>query len=167
MCRSGWSAPAGPAITPHASPGWSRRACAMIASTNSRAMVSTVHSLSCGGALPGHPRRPPMTADLILHGGVVHAVAGPFSQPGAAPTAVAVRGGRIIAVGRDDEIHTHAGPRTHLVDLGGGALVPGFQDAHCHPVSGGLERTRCDLDVARNQESYLAAIGAYAAANPQ
>jgi predicted amidohydrolase YtcJ len=106
-------------------------------------------------------------ADLVIHGGVVHAVAGPFAQPRAGVTAVAVRAGRILAVGGDDEIHTYAGPGTRLVDLRGGTLLPGFQDAHCHPVSGGLERSRCDLDVTRTEAAYLAAIAAYARANPE
>ena len=36
-------------------------------------------------------------------------------------------------------------PATEVVDLAGGLLLPGFPDAHVHPVQGGLERLRCDL----------------------
>ena len=38
---------------------------------------------------------------------------------------------------------------TEVVDLAGGMLLPGFVDAHVHPVQGGLERVRCDLSEAR------------------
>jgi predicted amidohydrolase YtcJ len=55
---------------------------------------------------------------------------------------------------------------TEVVDLAGGLLSPGFTDAHVHPIQGGLERLRCDLSEHGTREAYLAAIGAYALANP-
>jgi len=48
--------------------------------------------------------------------------------------AVAVAGGQIAAVGPDAELAALAGPDTDVVDLAGGLLLPGFQDAHVHPV---------------------------------
>src|SRR5690242_21949980 len=48
MKRSGRSDPSGPARIPHASSGWSRRACATIASTRSRCIRSTPPILGCG-----------------------------------------------------------------------------------------------------------------------
>lgn len=74
---------------------------------------------------------------------------------------VAVRSGRIVAVGED--LTDLAGSR---VDLAGGLLLPGFVDAHIHPVQGGLERQRCDLSAASGRSAYLRTISAYAAANP-
>ena len=53
-----------------------------------------------------------------------------------------------------------------VVDLAGGLVAPGFVDAHVHAVQGGLERIRCDLSGLHEREDYLAAIAAYAAANP-
>lgn len=79
------------------------------------------------------------------------------------PGAVAVEGGRIVAVGPEDEV---AAPGQHLVDLGGGLLAPGFVDAHVHPIQGGLERLRCDLSAGRTREEYLATIAAYSATHP-
>ncbi len=55
---------------------------------------------------------------------------------------------------------------TEMVDLAGGLLSPGFTDAHCHPVDGGLERLRCDLSELSTREQYLAALKQYADANP-
>src|SRR4051794_24601702 len=169
MNRSGRSLPAGPATTPHASSGWSRRACATIASTISRVMVSTPHSLSWRpGLLPTwrrtHRHGGVMTADLVLHGGVVHAVAGPWA--GRAATAVAVTGGKIVAVGSDAELRALVGLSTQVVDARGGMIPPGFQDGHAHPPSGGLERMRCDLSGTRDAAGYLKIISEYAAAHP-
>ncbi len=53
------------------------------------------------------------------------------------------------------------------VDLAGGLLLPGFVDAHVHPVQGGLERVRCDLSEAHTREDYLRIVGEYAAAHPE
>jgi predicted amidohydrolase YtcJ len=80
--------------------------------------------------------------------------------------AVAVRGGRIAAVGHEARIRDLIGPGTEVVDLKGRLLLPGFQDAHVHPVFGGLTMNRCDLSEAETQEESLATVAAYAAANP-
>jgi hypothetical protein len=79
---------------------------------------------------------------------------------------VALQGERIVAVGTDDEILALRGPRTQVRDLRGGMLLPGFQDAHVHPVSGGVELLQCALLELGSLEGYLAAIAAYASAHP-
>lgn len=78
--------------------------------------------------------------------------------------AVAVTDGRISAVGHD--VSHLIGPDTEVVDLAGGLLVPGFQDAHVHPVWGGLDMLRCDLSALATQEEYLARIAEYAREHP-
>src|SRR3990172_5791396 len=102
-------------------------------------------------------------ADLVLRGGAVHTVdpARPRAQ------AVAVRGGRIVAVGTDADVGEHMGPRTRVVELRGRTLLPGFQDAHVHAVTAGLDRLRCDLRGADDADAYLARIVEYAAAQPE
>ncbi|MBV9920460.1 MAG: amidohydrolase family protein [Pseudonocardia sp.] len=50
-----------------------------------------------------------------------------------------------------------------IVDLGGGLVSPGFTDAHCHPIQGGLERRQCDLTGGATREDYLELVAAYAA----
>ncbi|MBL7496163.1 amidohydrolase [Frankia sp. CNm7] len=99
-------------------------------------------------------------ADLVFIGG-------PVFTADAARTrthAVAVRGGRIVAVGRDAE--ALVGSSTEVVDLAGKLLVPGFQDAHVHPAWGGLDLLRCHLGGAHDRAGYLAAVAAYARAHP-
>jgi len=77
-------------------------------------------------------------ADLVLTGGAVYTVdaARTWAQ------AVAIRGGRIAAVGTDAEMRPHVGPRTEVVNLRGRMVLPGFQDAHVHASGGDLERGR-------------------------
>ena len=77
------------------------------------------------------PRSDP--ADLILLNGRVYTVNA--AQPWA--EGVAVRGGRIVAVGRNADVRVHAGPQTRTIDLGGAFVVPGFNDAHVHIDSTG------------------------------
>jgi len=102
-------------------------------------------------------------ADVILAGGHVYTV--DPSRPWA--RAVAVRHGRILAVGDDADVRPHAGPRTEVVDLDGRLLLPGFQDAHVHPPQGGVEMLRCDLTGERTRAGFREVIARYGAANPE
>jgi predicted amidohydrolase YtcJ len=105
-----------------------------------------------------------MTADLIFRGGPVFTA----STTRHRASAVAVRGDRIIAVGhdRDTWVADLTGPDTEVVDLAGRLLVPGFQDAHVHPVWGGLDLMRCNLADDVTADAYLSRIRAYAQAHP-
>jgi predicted amidohydrolase YtcJ len=81
--------------------------------------------------------------------------------------AVAITDGRIAIVGTDDDVRQAIGPSTEVVDLAGRMLVPGFQDAHVHPVSGGLDMLQCNLHDLSTADEYLAAIQAYADTHPE
>jgi predicted amidohydrolase YtcJ len=75
---------------------------------------------------------------------------------------VLVRDGRIVSVGGADRT-----PGAEVVDCGGALLLPGFVDAHVHPVQGGLERLTCDLSgLPIDRGAYLAHVGSYAASRP-
>ncbi len=100
--------------------------------------------------------------DLVLHGGAVFD--GERLVDGA--TAVAVEAGRVVAVGSDDQVRAAVGPAREVVDLRGRLVLPGFTDAHVHPVQGGVERLGCDLTGASGAEEALARVRAYAAAHP-
>jgi predicted amidohydrolase YtcJ len=52
--------------------------------------------------------------------------------------AVAIRDGRIVAVGSTDEVRKSAGAATKVVDLGGRTVVPGLMDSHIHAIRAGL-----------------------------
>ena len=100
--------------------------------------------------------------DLIFTGGWT------FTAASNAPErlGVAVSDGRIKAIGPEADICAMATENTRVVDLEGALLIPGFQDAHIHPVSGGLELLQCNLTEAGSAEDTLATIADYAAANP-
>ncbi|SDT58579.1 amidohydrolase [Actinoplanes derwentensis] len=95
------------------------------------------------------------TADLILLADRIHTLAGDGS-----PTAVAVGGGVITAVGDRCDVRDWCGPDTEVVDLGAATVTPGLVDGHFHPVMGiGLTRG-VDLSSVRtinDLESTLAA----------
>jgi predicted amidohydrolase YtcJ len=101
-------------------------------------------------------------ADLVFTGGPVFTANSVRSRAGS----VAVKDGRIIAVMPGDAADL-VGPRTEIVDLKGRMLLPGFQDAHVHPVWGGLDMLRCDLAAYGTAPEYLDAIGTYVAAHPE
>jgi hypothetical protein len=70
----------------------------------------------------------PTPAERIIRGGPIVTV-NP-AQPAAA--AVAIAGGKIVAVGTEAEVMAWKGPGTVVTDLGGKTLVPGFVDGHSH-----------------------------------
>ncbi len=103
--------------------------------------------------------------DLILHGGAVIPMAGPPSAaaPGVPADAIAIGDGRVVAVGPGRDILALAGPATRLVDLGGAAVLPGFQDQHAHPLVEGLQAAWLDLTAAPDVAGAMRLLSAAAA----
>src|SRR5262252_8628497 len=89
--------------------------------------------------------------DLVFHNGTVFD--GRQFLP--AGTGVRVRSGKITAVGPPGP-PGGAAP----VDLAGGTLLPGFIDAHVHPVFAGDQLRRCDLREASTASGYVALVAA-------
>src|SRR5215831_17227042 len=81
--------------------------------------------------------------------------------------AVAVLGGRIVAVGSNAEIDAWRGPSTHVIDAGGKLLLPGFNDAHVHFVSGGRQLDAVDLNDATSPEEFVRRIAEQAKKTPK
>ncbi len=118
-----------------------------------------------------------MQADLVFTGGTSYTpdqsrrrLVPVTMAPGGPPaSAVAVQAGRIIATcgdAADRSIADLIGPKTEVVQLGGGALLPGFQDAHVHPAFAGVTMIGCNLIGATTRSEALDRISAYAAAHP-
>lgn len=105
---------------------------------------------------------PQLHADTVFVGGPVFTAdaARTFSD------GVAVAGGRVLALG-EQAARELTGARTEVVDLRGRLLVPGFVDAHAHPVFAGLELQQCDLTGAADGAACLDLIAGYAAAHPE
>ena len=102
-------------------------------------------------------------ADLLFTGGAVFTGTG---QP-LHGHAVAVSGGRITAVVPEADAAAHVGEHTRVVRLDGALLSPGFQDAHVHPISAGVELLMCNLTEATDAADAIATVNAYADANPE
>jgi predicted amidohydrolase YtcJ len=78
---------------------------------------------------------------------------------------VAVRAGRVAAVGPEGAVAGLRGPSTRVLRLDGGLVLPGFADAHVHTAAGGLELAQCDLHGVEPGE-YAATMARYAAGHP-
>jgi predicted amidohydrolase YtcJ len=101
-------------------------------------------------------------ADLVLLDGRIATMDSARSWA----SGLAIRDGRIAEVGTDSAVRLHVGRRTRVIELRGRTVTPGFQDAHVHPVHGGLNRLRCDVSEARGREAVLAAVADYTRAHP-
>lgn len=71
------------------------------------------------------------TADLVFHNATVWTVSDKLPPA----QAVAVKGGKILAVGADEAVLKHRGPETRVLDLKGAFVLPGFIDSHVHVAS--------------------------------
>ncbi|HEX2315181.1 MAG TPA: amidohydrolase [Thermomonospora sp.] len=81
-------------------------------------------------------------ADLIVRGRILTLDA---FRPRA--RALAVRAGRIVAIGEPDDVADLRGPRTHVIDAGDGCVLPGFVEAHGHFIGDGLMHAGALVDI--------------------
>jgi predicted amidohydrolase YtcJ len=88
---------------------------------------------------------PNASPDAIFTNGDIYTQATP-----ARAQALAVRDGRIVAIGTNDEIRKLKGSHTQVVDLGGHFVMPGFNDAHCHLQAAGFEQMNVNLVGAQS-----------------
>lgn len=100
-------------------------------------MMTAAFASGCGnGPSPDY-------ADLILIGAeVVTQAESPHPAP---PTAIAMAGGKIMAVGSDALILETKGPETRIIDLDGATVIPGLVDSHCHLYGLGKSLAQIDL----------------------
>lgn len=81
--------------------------------------------------------------------------------------AVAIAGNRILAVGPEAEIDAFSGPDTHVIDAGGGTVLPGFNEAHMHIFGGSAELSELSLAGVKGFDALEKAVKAYAAEYPE
>jgi hypothetical protein len=79
-----------------------------------------------------------MYADLVLRGGKIITI----DEAESTAQAVAVKYGRIIAVGKDGDVKPLVGPSTKVIELKGRAVIPGLMDSHSHMADEGAGRIR-------------------------
>ena len=102
-------------------------------------------------------------ADLIVTNAKIWTVdkAHPTAQ------AVAILGDRIVAVGSNADVNVWRGHDTKVIDAGGKLLLPGFNDAHVHFVSGGLQLESVQLNDATSKQEFVRRIAAQAKKTPK
>jgi len=98
---------------------------------------------------------------VVLNGRVYTGGAG-----GAFAEALAIRGNTVLKVGTNRQIKRLVTRGTRTVDAHGGAVIPGFNDAHLHLISGGLGLQQANLLDATTIEEVAATIRAFAQAHP-
>jgi predicted amidohydrolase YtcJ len=96
--------------------------------------------------------------DLVLVNGKVWT--GDQARPWA--EAVAIRDGKIVAVGTTAELRSRSPSGTKLIDLGGALALPGFIDSHTHFLAGGFALKSIQLRDAKSREDFVARIAAKA-----
>jgi hypothetical protein len=121
------------------------------------ALVLTTGLAGCARQGHGGP-----AADLIVHGGAVWT--GEAAQPSA--QALAILGDRIVAVGSTRDVDAWRGPKTRVIEAANRLVLPGFNDAHVHFLSGGLGLENINLKDAPSREEFARRIAEKAAAVP-
>jgi len=114
------------------------------------ALFASLAAFACESATPA--------AELVFTGGRIHTVDAALPEA----QAFAVRDGRFVFVGSNAGAQAWIGADTRVIPLDGRLVLPGFIDAHVHPLSGyGLQ-----LDGVTTVKDVFDRIGAYAASHP-
>ncbi len=111
---------------------------------------------------PTHADKPGLAADLIILNAKVHTM--DQNQPVA--EAIAIYGNRIVAVGSTKEIRKLVGSNTKQIDAKGQLVLPGFNDAHTHFMSGGFQLSSVDLRDANTPQEFAERIRDFAVKLP-
>jgi hypothetical protein len=98
-----------------------------------------------------------LMADMVLFNGKIFTVdaAQPWAQ------AAAIRDGKFVAVGKEEEVKKLIGKETQVIDLRGRLALPGFNDAHLHFTNGGLYLLGIDLRPARDEKEFARILKEY------
>lgn len=127
------------------------------ARTARRVALSVLATFFAVGARAGTP------GDLVLRGGAIYTL--DAARPWA--SALVVADGRIVYVGDDAGTRAYRGPGARVIALHGRMVLPGFHDAHIHPMSGAMRLLRCQLDALKSARQIYAAVRACASARPR
>ena len=111
--------------------------------------LSVLLIAACGG---------PKADTVVVNGMVWTGLSSGAAQPGA----VAIREGKILAVGDSADVARTVGSRTSVIDARGGLVLPGFADGHTHFVQGGFQLASLDLRDAATPEEFVRRIAAFA-----
>jgi predicted amidohydrolase YtcJ len=106
----------------------------------------------CSAAVWGQP------ADLVLRNGRLVTVERDTPEV----QALAARGGKIVALGANEQVQSWIGSATRVIDLGGRLAIPGFIEGHGHFMALGDSKTVLNLRDAKNWDEIVAMVAAVA-----
>lgn len=102
-------------------------------------------------------------ADLIIHDAKIITVNADFDVA----EAIAVKDGRIVAIGEDEDVLKLRGPQTRVIDADGKTVMPGLYDSHVHPVGAATSELPDPLPALTSLQDAFAYIREQAARKPQ
>lgn len=101
----------------------------------------------------------PLADTIYLHGNIYTGVVGTSSFHVAQHAqAMAIKDGRVLLVGSENDVIKAKGPATVMVDLKGRFVMPGFNDAHMHLTNAGFKKLTVDLTGVKSLEEFRARI---------
>ncbi len=98
-------------------------------------------------------------ADIVIEGGPVWTG---LSTGRGQPGAVAIAGGKILAIGDSAEIARYVGSRTQVLQAHGGLIMPGLADGHTHFIAGGFQLASVNLRDAATPQEFVRRLREYA-----
>ena len=118
----------------------------------------------------GKKNMPNAAPETIFFNGVIYTGEGLSVDKPRTVQAMAIGGGKVLAIGSNEEIKQLAGPSTRMRDLRGGGqtvfVFPGFNDAHLHLGNAGQTKLNVDLTDAKSLDDMLSRIKDYASNAP-
>lgn len=115
------------------------------------------------GLIVGAQRADDDAVDLIVINGKVYAGGGSEAMA----EAVAIRGNKVVRVGSNRDIQRLRRAQTTIIDARGGAVMPGFNDAHAHFISGGLSLDQINLLDATTLDQIKDTVRIWSEAHPE
>src|SRR5215470_17415688 len=85
------------------------------------------------GVAPARAQAPAAADTILVNGKIIT-----LDDTSSIVQAVAIRDGKVLAIGANADIRQRADARTTIVDLGGRTVVPGLMDSHIHALRAGL-----------------------------
>ena len=102
-------------------------------------------------------------ADTVFINGTVYTI----DEKRTIREAVAIKGNKILFAGKEKEIVAYVGNSTRIIDMKGGVLLPGFTDAHTHPIQGGFALTRLSFEDIDDAKIIQQKLATYAKSHPE
>ena len=124
-------------------------------STTILVLALTISALSAAAARPTVQQQPVQPADLVLTNGKVVTVEDELPEA----QAIAMRGDRIVALGRAADMQPFVGPATQVVDLKGQLVIPGFVEGHGHFTGVGEAQLNLKLMPTTSWEQIVSMVG--------